>query len=259
MASSDVLTAPATPLPLSQAEWVAHLRQQIEAISCPKKTQESQPEVMSTGIPELDRLLPHGGVPPGCLVEWFATHPGVGAETLSLRMAWHGSAQKSLLVIVDTTRQIYPPGLVYLGIDLKKTVFLHPESLQDAFWAIVQALRCSAVGAVWAKVDRLDMKTARRFLLAAEQGKTLGVLVRPFQAARDISCARVKCLVEPLLCHTESSQRRRVRVTVLRAKGQWEQADCEVWIDDPSDPVSETFGLRLPSGSASPGIVSLRA
>lgn len=239
MSSSDVFTPSGGAFSAPRDEVIDSLRRQIEAISAQRLPHRS--EGISTGIPEVDALLPQRKVSRGCFVEWVVEREGMGAETLSMKMAWHATTGNRFLVIVDSSRTIYPPGLAYLGVALERVVFLHPASEQDAFWAIIQILRCSAVGAVWARLARLDTKTGRRFQLAAEQGQTLGVFVRPLQALQEISWAEMRFLAEPQPLHFvgESSQRRRVKVTVLRAKGQWEQISGEVEIDDPADPLSQ--------------------
>lgn len=244
----------------SRSLLVAALRQQIEAVS--RRQVHSPSEGISTGLPEVDALLSQKRIFPGGFVEWLIPTEGTGGECLSLRMAWSIAVQrKGHLVIVDPTQEIYPPGLVYLGIDLQRTIFLHPASTKDAYWAITQVLRCSATGALWAHIDRLDTKTARRFQLAAEQGFTVGIFVRPFQAINEISWAQVRFLVQPqpAACARDTSQRRRIQVSVLRARGQWENIAGEVLIDDPADPLSQTFAT--PSLSQSPSFkgASLRA
>ena len=50
---------------------------------------------------------------------------------------------------------------------------------RDELWALDQALRCPGVSAVWTWIDRLDPPAFRRLQLAAETGRTLGLLVRP--------------------------------------------------------------------------------
>ncbi|MGB9687647.1 hypothetical protein [Thermogutta sp.] len=244
----------------SRSVLVAVLRRQIEAVS--SRRAHSPSEGISIDIPEVDALLPQKRIFPGGFVEWLIPTEGIGGECLSLRMAWSIAVhRKGHLVIVDPTQEIYPPGLVYLGIDLSRTIFLHPTSPKDASWAIIQVLRCSSTGALWARIDRLDTRTARRFQLAAEQGFTVGIFVRPFQAINEISWAQVRFLVQPQAATRaqDTSQRRRVKVIVVRARGQWENTAGEVLIDDPADPLSQTFGTSSLNESPSLKAASLRA
>jgi hypothetical protein len=61
----------------------------------------------------------------------------------------------------------------------------------------------------WAKRPR--PKEIRRLQLAAERGRTLGVLFRPVQAARESSHATLRMAIQPAAYG--------VRVTLLKSKG----------------------------------------
>jgi protein ImuA len=76
-------------------------------------------------------------------------------------------------------------------------VLLRPKSKADALWAFDQALRCTGVGAVWAAWDRLDGRDFRRLQLAAESGRTLGILVRPSSRRGEPTWAEVQWEVRP--------------------------------------------------------------
>jgi protein ImuA len=76
-------------------------------------------------------------------------------------------------------------------------VLLRPKSKADALWAFDQALRCTGVGAVWAAWDRLDGRDFRRLQLAAESGRTLGILVRPSSRRGELTWAEVQWEVRP--------------------------------------------------------------
>ena len=64
-------------------------------------------------------------------------------------------------------------------------------------WAAVQALRSPVVAAVWGKFERLESRAFRRLQLAAEVGRTLGVLLRPVTARGQPSWATVRLEVRP--------------------------------------------------------------
>ena len=84
-------------------------------------------------------------------------------------------------------------------------------SLDAILWAFEQSLGsggCDLVMA-WAKHPR--QKEIRRLQLAAERGRTLGVLFRPVQAARQSSHATLRIAIEPAAYG--------VRVTLLKSKG----------------------------------------
>jgi protein ImuA len=126
----------------------------------------------------------------GTLVEYLTTSAGRGAATLALSAAREASREGRAFVVLDAdtlTRSIneghhsrfYPPAAAVWGIDLTTLLVLRPANQADAVWALDQALRCPGVGAVWATCDRLDVRDFRRLQLAAECGRTLGLLSRP--------------------------------------------------------------------------------
>ena len=143
--------------------------------------------LVPSGSDALDRLLPRGGFAPGTLIEWLAERP-IAAGTLALRLA-REAAKKcdgSYIVVLDHDSHFYPPAAAAWGVDLKKLLIIRAHKPQDELWAIDQALRCPAVAAVWAPIEHLsrhlDAQCLRRWQLAAEQGRTLGLLLRSNKA-----------------------------------------------------------------------------
>ena len=103
-----------------------------------------------------------------------------------------------MLVVIDRPQTFYPPAAAAWGIDLERLIVVHPQNARDELWAAVQALRSPVVAAMWASIDRLDSRAFRRLQLAAEAGRTLGVLVRPAAARGQPSWADVRLEVGPL-------------------------------------------------------------
>lgn len=153
---------------------------------------------LSTGWPRLDRLLPAGGLERGTLCEWLSAGLGSGAAWLALRAAAEAAAVGGMVVVIDLARRFYPPAAVAAGLDLARTLLVHPDDAHNAHWAFDQALRCPGVAAVYGEVDELDDRTFRRWQLAAEAGGALGALVRPAMARRLPSWSECRFWVEPL-------------------------------------------------------------
>lgn len=158
----------------------------------------ADPWRLSTGWPQLDRLLPAGGLERGTLCEWLSGGLGSGAAWLALRAAAMAALAGGVVVVIDLQRQFYPPAAVDAGLDLARTLLVHPDDAHDAAWTFDQALRCPGVAAVFGSVDELDDRTFRRWQLAAETGGALGALVRPVAARRLPSWAECRFWVEPL-------------------------------------------------------------
>src|SRR5207244_13566260 len=117
------------------------------------------------------------------LSELLATAEGACAWTRGLTLAQRGCLERGLLVVADPRRSFYPPAAGGWGVELARTLVLRPRVARATLSAVVQALRCPAVGAVIGWFDALTGADGRRLQLAAEAGGGLGVLLRPGAAA----------------------------------------------------------------------------
>ena len=77
----------------------------------------------------------------------------------------------------------------------RRLIVLRPRSLQDAYWAMDQSLRCPAVAVVIAPFAKLDQRRSRRFQLAAQSSGCLGLILRSARS-REKSFAAVRLLLE---------------------------------------------------------------
>lgn len=199
-----------TANPTSPTEKASQLRQALARQGGLLPSPEAQ--VVSTGAAALDRRLPLGGLRRGSLAEYL----GDGVS-LALAAAWEACRERAdgqgrVLVVVDRRRELYPAGW---PLDLSRVVLLRPANDADELWACDQALRCVGVGAVVVRIERLDPHDFRRLQLAAEEGRTLGLLVRPAGECGHPSWADIRWLVEP----RPSPGRRRLHATLLRCRG----------------------------------------
>ena len=171
---------------------IEQLQQRIRSLEKGKRIHET--EVVSTGCTAFDRMLPEKGLARGTIIEWLSTGQGSGAKTLAMLAARQASAAYAIsesmqtideqapqgaVVIVDPYHQFYPPAFKAIGIDLKNTIVLRPQSRADRDWAIQQCLACPSVAAVVATVDHLDELAFRRFQLSAEESGCIGLFHRP--------------------------------------------------------------------------------
>lgn len=212
------------PRPASREQLVAGLREQLGQWAEAEQAQD--PQAFSCGAAAVDRLLPGGGLRHGMVVEWMnapvATGGSLaeeaaatklekmkkatgespivtgGAATLGLLSAREACREGGVLVVVDRARMFYPPAAAAWGIDLERLIVVWPHNVRNELWAAVQALRSPMVAAMWAPIERLDSRAFRRLQLAAEAGRTLGVLVRPAAARGQPSWADVRLEVSPL-------------------------------------------------------------
>jgi len=222
---------------------VATLQEKIAQLEGGRQQCDDRP--ISSGCPALDRLLPGGGFRRGTLVEWLSAVEGGGTATLAMLAAREACQGGGTLIVVDRRREFYPPAAVRLGISLERLLVVQVASAADQNWALDQALRCPAVAAVLAWPEELDGRTFRRLQLAAEKGGSLGLLLRSEAARREPTWAEVRLRVVPLPGRHHDSNRRRLKIEVLRSPGKINHGSLEVEFDD------ETRDVHLvPPGTA---------
>lgn len=151
----------------------------------------------STGCEALDALLPNHGVRRGSLVEWLGEGEASGAGTVSLIAGGRVCPEGRPVVLIDPRGDLFPLALSLLGFDLSRLVLIRPASGRESLWACEEALRCEAVGVVWANIERITSTDFRRLLLAAEDSSAIGFLVRWASAVRQPSWAEVRLRVQP--------------------------------------------------------------
>lgn len=203
------------PLGSDRASVLENLAEQLRALEAARGVASG--EVISTGNPALDRLLPERGFRRGTLVEWLSPHRASGAATLALLTARGVLAAGGALVVVDRRREFYPPAAARLGIALEKVIVVRPTGAADEAWALDQALRSRGVAAVWCSVEKPDNRTLRRLQLAAETSGVVGFLLRFEDARHEPSWAELRLGVEPI-AQPHAGRSRRLRVELLRSR-----------------------------------------
>ena len=168
-------------------------------------------ETLSTGFSALDERLPGRGWPRSGLIEILVSRFGVGELTLLLPAlaALTRLPMARWCVWVAPPLEPFAPSLAAQGVVLERVLVV--RSADEAPWAFEQSLGSGACDIVMAWVKKPRAKEIRRLQLAAERGRTLGVLFRPLQAARQSSHAVVRMAIEPAT--------RGIRLTVLKSRG----------------------------------------
>ncbi len=179
----------------TQKRTIAELQHRIRA--CEQGLPFYAAEHRDIDCDSLSALLPGRGVRQGSLVEWLGEGDGSGAGTVSLIVGRQVCPEGQPLVLIDTRRELFPLSLSLLGFDLSRLVLIRPASEREALWACEEALRCEAVGLVWANIERLTSASFRRLQLAAESSSGIGFLVRSAMAISQPSWAEVRLKVHP--------------------------------------------------------------
>jgi cell division inhibitor SulA/protein ImuA len=181
-------------------------------------------EVLPTGCAAFDACLPGRGWPRTGLIEILVSRFGVG-ELYLLFPALAALTRRPgarWCVWVAPPLEPYAPALSAHGAALERMLVVRPSVQQgnpqrgrapnESLWAFEQTLGSGASDVALAWASRSPRARAiRRLQLAAERGKTLGVLFRPMRAARESSAAVLRIAVEP--------KPDGARVTLLKSRG----------------------------------------
>jgi cell division inhibitor SulA/protein ImuA len=190
-------------------------------------TSVARADVLATGFKTLDERLPGGGWPRSGLIEILVPHFGVGELTLLLPAlaSLTRLPQARWCVWVNPPLEPFAPSLAAQGVVLERVLVVRAPApaaaekppgarmprLKNALWAFEQSLSSGACDLVLAWAKRPRPKEIRRLQLAAERGRTLGVLFRPHQVAREASHAVARIALQPAV--------HGVRVTLLKSRG----------------------------------------
>lgn len=133
---------------------------------------------IATGFEALDRALPAGGWPAAGIVEILHTQHGLGELSLLLP-ALAACSQRGPVAIIAPPQPLYAPALAQAGVALESLLWLATKNDTDTAWALETALRSQACQLAIAWPGRMRPAAVRRLQVAATEGKTLGVLMRP--------------------------------------------------------------------------------
>ena len=167
-------------------------------------------EVLPSGFAALDELLPGGGWPRHGLIEILIPRFGSGELSLLLPALAAASRAASARWCVWVAPPLMPfaPGLISQGMVLERVAVVGGER---PLWALEQVLGSGACDTALAWGRSVASRDIRRLQLAAERGRTLGVLFRPRRAARESSAAALRLSVE--------ARAAGLRVTLLKGRG----------------------------------------
>lgn len=192
---------------------------------------------MSLGLPEIDQVLPEGGLSARGLHELegvspYETTPTSGATSFA---AW-------LLGRCGTERRVsrpflwirrrggrfdarpYAPGLAPF-LDPARLLLIEADSEEQVLWSMEEGLRSGVLAAVLAEVKGADLTATRRLQLAAEASATPALLLRlPGALRTSAALTRWQISSAPALSTPglKDIARPRLRLSLRRARGRLE-------------------------------------
>ena len=177
---------------------------------------------LSTGLAELDALLPGGGWPCGALSEILFEYDGLGELALLMPALAELTRRRQRVVFVAPPYIPYAPALTAHGLDLRYVVQIESTAVEGA-WSAEQCLRSGSCGAVLSWLHQTDYTQLRRLQLAAESGDALAFLFRPAHAASKSSPAALR-----LQLHADAAQ---IDIEILKCRGNldWHHSSRLRW------------------------------
>ncbi len=143
---------------------------------------------LRTGIPEVDGLLPQGGLPLGQTVE-LTGQAASGRTSLALRAVAAAHREHRLAAWVDGPRELYPPAAAALGADLRRLLIVRPKNPRQLVWTAQQLVRSGAFACVVLDLThtgvRLALPESRKLMDAAVHGGGVLLLLTPPEAPAD--------------------------------------------------------------------------
>jgi protein ImuA len=236
----------------SRIDLLRQLQQRIGSLETEKRS-AVQASVFPSGYDALDRLLPGRGFTPGTLVEWLSAGDGAGCATLAFKIAARRQRDGGAVVIIDLPRTFHPLAAALLGLDLEKTVLVHPPDRRAQLWAWEQSLRSPAVAVVVGELPQVHERDLRRLQLAAEAGGGAGFLIRPEICRHSASWAEHRLLVRPLPWRRMDVEAGwRLQVELLRSRGKFTGGVAVLELDDEANDVRMASELADPATPVPP-------
>ncbi|WP_427308988.1 translesion DNA synthesis-associated protein ImuA [Cupriavidus sp. H39] len=136
--------------------------------------------MVSTGYSSLDKELPGGGWPVGCLTELLQRQPGIG-ELRLLRPALAASSTRPIALLAPP----YAPQVLALAnwsIPPERLLWIEAQRTADVLWAAEQTLRAGTCGVLVLWQSHLRNDALRRLHLAAHTSETLFLSYDPRHA-----------------------------------------------------------------------------
>lgn len=172
-------------MPAAREQALADLRERISVL---EGTRAKQKSCLPFGVPEIDRILPGGGLAAGALHEFAGGGAGtVDGAAAALFVAGIAARTKGQVAWCLTRPDLFMPALAQAGLHPDRVVFVEGDEEKDVLASMEECLSYGGLGAVIGELVRLPMVQSRRLQLAAERTGTLGIAVRRWRRQTEAS------------------------------------------------------------------------
>jgi len=160
----------------AREQAIAELRDRIAVI---QGSVTKRAGCLPFGVPEIDTVLPGGGLAFGALHEFAGGGSGtVDGAAAALFAAGIAARTKGKVVWCLARPDLFMPALAQAGLHPDRVIFVEAYREEDVLANMEEALSYGRLGAVVGEVVRLPMVSSRRLQLAAEKSGTIGIAVR---------------------------------------------------------------------------------
>lgn len=178
-----------------EREIVSKLKKEILAMQGVPQLVEGR--AADTGLGPITGAFPYGFFPVG-IHEFVSTSAETAASVSGFMAALLSRITRhdGICLWIGTHRMLFPPALVFFGLNPHNIIFIDNRKPADLSWMIEQALKCEALSAVVGEISDLDLAQSRRLQLAVEQSRVNCFLHRryPAKASTIASVCRWKIL-----------------------------------------------------------------
>lgn len=201
----------------------------------------SQIQGTPTGFKILDEQLSGSGWPTDGITELLYEHAGIGEiRLLAPALANLSKQQAGWILWISPPYIPYAPALVSAGIDLTSVLIINPKNQTDCLWAMEQALASTSCCAVLAWPKNINDKQVRRLQVASKSGKSLGILFRSTQAAKQASPAELR--IELIgTQHSPLEEHSSLDMKIIKRRGGWPTEKFTIEFDDKLHQITPDF------------------
>ena len=193
-------------------------------------------ESIPTGFAELDAQLPGRGWPRAALTELLISQRGIGELRLLLPALVRLSKDDKWLVLVAPPHRPFAPGFESLGVNLSRLIVVETKSDGESLWAAERCLRSGSCAAVLAWPGSGPRTQLRRLQLAAEEGKSLGVVFGSTRNAAHPSPAPLRIQL--------AASRGKLELQILKRRGGGWAPPLSLDLERPASPDRSGSGAK---------------
>lgn len=134
---------------------------------------------LSFGVPQIDAVLPAGGLALGALHEVAGGGNGaIDGAAAALFTAGIAARTRGKVLWCVVRQDLFAPALAQAGLSPSRVIYVEAGDEKTLLACFEEGLRHVGLGAVVAEVARLSMTASRRLQLAAESSGSIGIAVR---------------------------------------------------------------------------------